>query len=190
MKNSELLGTLQFLRDAERLKDLTRTAFTTEGRPESVAAHTWRLCLMSVVLEEQFPEVDFARLVKMCIIHDLGEAIGGDIPAIEQKPGEDKSAKEREDLLQLLQPLPTHTRDQITELWDEYEAASTPEARIAKALDKLETILQHNQGKNPDDFDYNFNLDYGKQYTKGDPVIEQIRSILDRETEMRAHKSR
>ncbi len=190
MKNSELLGTLQFLRDAERLKDLTRTAFTTEGRPESVAAHTWRLCLMSVVLEEQFPEVDFARLVKMCIIHDLGEAIGGDIPAIEQKPGEDKSEKEREDLLQLLQPLPPHTQVQITELWDEYEAASTPEARIAKALDKLETILQHNQGKNPDDFDYRFNLDYGKQYTKGDPVIEQIRSILDRETEMRADKSR
>ncbi len=189
MDANELSGTLEFLRLAERLKDTTRTAFTTEGRQETVAAHTWRLCLMALVLEDHFPSVDFARLIKMCIIHDLGEAISGDIPAIEQKPEENKSDQERKDLLQLLGPLPRQLQQEITGLWDEYEGASTEEARIAKALDKLETILQHNQGKNPEDFDYRFNLGYGTKYTTGDPVIVALRQILDEETERRARES-
>lgn len=186
MQTSELEGVLEFLRSAGRLKDTLRSSWTAEGRPESVAQHTWRLCLMALVLADRYPDVDFARLVKICIVHDLGEAIGGDVPAIEQVPGESKAAQEREDLLQLLRPLPERTREEITALWDEYEAASSPEARLAKALDKLETIMQHNQGRNPADFDYRFNLEYGKRYTAGDPTIEAIRAVLDRETERRA----
>jgi putative hydrolase of HD superfamily len=141
---------------------------------------------MALVLKDGFPGVDFARLVKMCIIHDLGEAIGGDIPAIHQVPGQSKAQQERADLLQLLEPLPERLRARITDLWDEYEAAATPEARLAKALDKLETIMQHNQGRNPPDFDYAFNLGYGTRYTRGEPLIEAIRALLDQETAARA----
>jgi putative hydrolase of HD superfamily len=189
MHPSDLDGILQFLRAAEQLKNVTRTSWTSGGQRESVASHTWRLCLMALVLEKGFPGVDFARLVKICIVHDLGEAIGGDIPATEQVAGTSKAAKEREDLLQLLRPLPDSLRTEITALWDEYEAATTPEARIAKALDKLETIMQHNQGQNPRDFDYRFNLVYGRRFTVGDPLIVAIREILDRETERRAAES-
>ena len=77
----------------------------------------------------------------------------------------------------------------MVELWDEYEEAASPEAKLAKGLDKLETILQHNQGKNPPDFDYRFNLNYGKNYTAGHPLVTSIRTILDRETEVRANES-
>jgi len=190
---AHIRGILDFLRQAERLKNVTRSGFTSEGRPESVAEHTWRLCLMAMLLRESFPEVDFARLVKICIVHDLGEALGGDVPAPEQarsaaegKPA--KAADERRDLLALLEPLPEPLRAEIIELWDEYEAAKTPEARLAKALDKLETILQHTQGDNPPDFDYRFNLGYGREHTAGDPLIEAIRRILDEETERRAEE--
>lgn len=186
MNETEIGGVLQFLRAAEQLKNTHRSAWTSGGQPESVAEHTWRLCLMALLLRDSFPGVDFARLVKICIIHDLGEAISGDIPAIHQVPGESKAAAERADLLQLLEPLPERMRAEITALWDEYEAAATPEAKLAKALDKLETILQHNQGRNPPDFDYAFNLDYGKRYTAGDPLIESIRAVLDAETARRA----
>lgn len=186
MQKSELTGILDFLRQAEKLKNVTRSAWTSEGQPESVAEHTWRLCLMALLFEESFPGVDVSRLLKICIIHDLGEAIGGDIPAIDQVPGESKAEQEREDLLTLLRPLPARLQDRITALWDEYEAAETPEAKLAKALDKLETILQHNQGRNPEDFDYRFNLGYGARYTQGDPLIVALREILDRETEARA----
>ena len=186
MQSSELHGILRFLRSAEQLKNTHRSAWTSGGQPESVAEHTWRLCLMALVLRDAFPGVDFARLVKMCIIHDLGEAVRGDIPAIHQVAGASKAAEERADLLQLLQPLPERLQAEIAGLWDEYEAAASPEARLAKALDKLETIMQHNQGRNPPDFDYAFNLGYGKRFTTGDPLIEEIRALLDRETADRA----
>lgn len=190
MDAGEIGGVLEFLRAAEKLKSTHRSAWTSAGQPESVAEHTWRLCLMALVLKDAFPGVDFARLVKMCIIHDLGEAIGGDIPAIHQVPGHSKADQERADLLELLQPLPSRLQEEITGLWDEYEAAASPEAKLAKALDKLETIMQHNQGMNPPDFDYGFNLDYGKRYTSGDPLIEEIRALLDRDTAARAADSR
>ena len=70
------------------------------------------------------------------------------------------------------------------------EAAATPEARLAKALDKLETVMQHNQGQNPPGFDYAFNLGYGRKYTDGHPLIEAMRAAVDRETRARAGSDR
>lgn len=186
MTAQELGRVVEFLQAAEALKDTTRTAWTSQGRRESVAEHTWRLCLMALLLEDAFPDVDFARLVKICIVHDLGEAIGGDISATLQDAP--KAAAERRDLLTLLEPLPARLLDEIVALWDEYEGAATPEARIAKGLDKIETILQHNQGANPPDFDYSFNLDYGRRHTAGDPVIEGLRAIADEGTRRRGRE--
>ena len=195
MDGSELTGILDFLRAAERLKSTTRTGYTSAGTQESVAEHTWRLCLMAVVLAPAFPDVDFAKLVKICIIHDLGEAIHGDVSAPEQARraalgiAGGKADQERHDLLELLAPLPPARRDEIASLWDEYEAAQSAEAKLAKALDKLETIMQHNQGLNPADFDYRFNLGYGRQHTADNPLIAQVRAILDQETEARAREA-
>ena len=147
MESTDLAGVLDFLRAAEQLKVKTRSAFTSDGRAESIAEHTWRLCLMAMVLRPTFPDVDFTRVMTMCLVHDLGEAIGGDVSAPEQarRLSEDplaaKSSREREDLSTLVAPLPASMRAEICGLWDEYEAATTPEARLCKALDKLETIL-------------------------------------------------
>ena len=186
MNAADVVGILDFLRAAERLKVVTRSGYTTEGERESVAAHTWRLTLMAMLVHDEFPDVDFARLAKICIVHDLGEAIGGDVPAPLQTAGGAKADAERRDLLTLVAPLPDRLRAELVALWDEYEAAASPEARLAKALDKLETILQHTQGRNPDDFDYRFNLGYGRRYTEGHPLIEVVRRVLDEETERRA----
>ena len=187
MRPDELEGVLTFLRAAERLKTVTRSGWTSAGEPESVAEHTWRLCLMAMVLYDRAPGIDFARLLRMCLIHDLGEAIRGDVPAPAQVAGPDKAAGERADLLELTSSLPGDLRQDILELWDEYEAAQSPEARVAKGLDKLETILQHTQGRNPPDFDYTFNLGYGQRYTATDPVLAALRARLDAETARRAN---
>ena len=186
MGADELDGILAFLRAAERLKTVTRSGWTSTGEAESVAEHTWRLCLMAMVLYGRAEDIDLARLLKMCLIHDLGEAIGGDVPAPLQVAGSPKAGQERADLLSLVEPLPAAVQREILELWDEYEAASSPEAKLAKGLDKLETILQHTQGRNPDDFDYTFNLDYGQGYTAADPVLAALRSRLDEVTAQRA----
>lgn len=186
MRPDELDGVLAFLRAAERLKTVTRSGWTSAGQRESVAEHTWRLCLMAMVLYGRTPGIDLARLLKMCLVHDLGEAIGGDVPAPAQGRSPGKADRERADLLLLIEPLPEEIRREIVELWDEYEAVATAEARLAKGLDKLETILQHTQGLNPADFDYAFNLDYGRQYTGGDPLLRELRARLDEATARRA----
>jgi len=186
MELSETAAILEFLRSAEKLKNVTRSAWTSAGTPESVAEHTWRLCLMALVLSERVGPVDVGRLLKMCIVHDLGEAISGDVPAIHQDPAVPKSDAERRDLLTLVKPLPADITEEIVALWDEYEHAASAEAKIAKALDKLETIMQHNQGRNPADFDYRFNLTYGLEYTGAHEVIAAVRAVLDAETEERA----
>lgn len=186
MHSDELDGVLTFLRAAERLKTVTRSAWTSAGQAESVAEHTWRLCLMAMLLYGHAPGVDLARLLRMCLIHDLGEAIGGDVPAPAQTPESGKADRERADLLELTGSLPPTLQREIVELWDEYEAAATSEAKLAKGLDKLETILQHTQGRNPADFDYGFNLDYGRRYTGVDPLMAALRTLLDAETARRA----
>jgi putative hydrolase of HD superfamily len=80
-------------------------------------------------------------------------------------------------------------RDRFLALWDEYETAVTPEAQLAKALDKLETILQHNQGANPPGFDYAFNLDYGRKYTDVHPLLAELRAELDAVTARRSQET-
>lgn len=189
MDASEIAGLLDFLRAAEQLKSTYRSAWTSSGERESTAEHTWRLCLLALLVGGDYPDVDMGRLLQICVVHDLGEAVGGDIPAVDQDPAASKAPEERQDLARLAEPLPPRLRQRVLDLWDEYEAAETAEARLAKALDKLETILQHNQGQNPPDFDYRFNLDYGKRYTVGDALVEALRARLDRETEARARAS-
>ncbi|MGJ8868456.1 HD domain-containing protein, partial [Salmonella enterica] len=73
----------------------------------------------------------------------LGEASGGDVPAIAQDGSPDTARRERADLVTLLAPLPPALQQEFLGLWDEYDAAPSPEARAAKALDKLETLIQH-----------------------------------------------
>lgn len=190
MEKKELEGILKFLRNSEKLKNTYRSSHTSTGRTESVAEHSWRLCLLALILEKHFPKVNMSRVIKICIVHDLGEAINGDIPAPSQDNSMDKSKNERNGLLQLANSLPEDIEKELVDLWDEYETASSAEAKTAKALDKLETIIQHNQGKNPEGFDYAFNLEYGKKYTADHPIISSIREILDEETSKHVSKSK
>jgi putative hydrolase of HD superfamily len=185
---AEFQGTLAFLRAAESLKYMTRTSWTSDGSQETVAAHTWRLCLMALVLSPHFPGIDLSKLLRLCLVHDLGEAISGDISAALQASLPNKAAQERADLVQLVQPLPEGVRADLVALWDEYDAAASPEAKLAKGLDKLETILQHNQGVMPAGFDFLFNIEYGAAYTRDHPVLVALRHLMDADTRQRARE--
>ena len=185
MSPSDLQGTLTFLREAERLKSVLRSAYTSTGQQESTAEHSWRLCLMAMVFEGEFTGLDFGKVLKLCVLHDLGEALHGDIPAVQQNQNPHKSANERADLQTLMQTLPPRIADDFMSLWEDYENASSPEARIVKGLDKLETILQHNQGINPPGFDYGFKLGYGQKHMAAHPLLMQIRALFDADTRAR-----
>lgn len=178
-QSHDLYGILDFLRRTESLKSTLRTSWTHSGRHESTAEHSWRLSLFVMLIGRYFPELDPLRMLQMSIVHDLGEAINGDIPAPEQTPG--KADQEKKDLLDLLRPLPAAMRDEFFSLWEEYENAQTAEAKVVKALDKFETLLQHAQGAANARIDYGFDLQYGKKYTGGNAVFDIIRDILDNE---------
>ena len=134
---------LEILHLAERLKDTPRHCTTTNGRPESVAEHSWRVSLMASLLRHEFPDLDMDKVVNMCLIHDLGECFTGDIPAFVKTDADRKT----EDALldQWVKSLPEELSADISALYKEMEAQETAEAKLYKALDKLEALIQHNE---------------------------------------------
>jgi putative hydrolase of HD superfamily len=184
-QSARLGGVVAFVQAAEQLKDTLRSGRTAGGRRESTAEHSWRLCLMVMLFERELAGCDLLRLLKLCIVHDLGEAISGDVPAVEQRDHPDRPARERADLVTLCAPLPADLRDAVVELWDDYAGARSLEAALAKGFDKLETMLQHLAGRNEPDFDYGFNLTYGLKQTDAHPLLRQIRALVDAQTRQR-----
>ncbi|WP_152224275.1 HD domain-containing protein [Pseudomonas sp. SCB32] len=186
MRDQGIHDKLAFLRQAEKLKSVLRSAHTSTGRRESTAEHSWRLALLAMVFAEDLGDLDLCKVLQLCLIHDLGEALSGDVPAVDVQAHGNKGDSERQDLLCMTSPLAAPLRERILSLYDEYEAAATAEAQAVKALDKLETILQHTQGQNPPDFNYEFNLGYGRRYTDATPFLASLREVLDDETRKRA----
>ena len=182
---SRLTAIIDFLQAAEKLKDTLRSGITSNGRAESTAEHSWRLCLMVMLFDGELADYDRLKLLRLCIVHDLGEAISGDVPATCQSPDDGRAARERADLETLCAPLPDDLCREILGLWDGYSGGTTPEARMVKGFDKLETMLQHLIGRDAADFDYAFNLTYGTQHTVRHPLLFQIRELVDAATRER-----
>ena len=173
---------IRFIKEIENLKSVTRTAWTKTGRRESTAEHSWRLAMLLMVLREDFKDLDIDKAIKMSLVHDLGELYDGDISAKLQNDNDNKSYMEEKAMRRMLTTLPDGISEKIYDLWKEYNECCTKEAKLVKAMDKLETIVQHNQGDNPEDFDYEFNLQYGKQYFMDNEILEYMRYIIDEDT--------
>ena len=186
MQTEQLPGYIAFIEAAEGLKNTLRSGRTSAGRQESTAEHSWRLALLGLALQDELGGLDLTRILMLCLVHDLGEALHGDIPATMNHDPLAKSRQERADLAQLLAPLPEAVRSRLMGVWEEYELAATPEALFVKGLDKLETIIQHNQGCNRPGFDYHFNLAYGAAATARHPLLAALRELVDPVTRSRA----
>ena len=140
MTSRELLNILHV---AERLKDAVRHCDTSGGRRESVADHSWRLALMAFFLRDAFPDADMDKVIRMCLVHDLGEAFTGDIPSFLKTAADEQR---EEDLLSAwVRALPPPYAEEMAALYAEMAARETLEARIYKALDGLEALIQHNE---------------------------------------------
>ncbi len=140
MKPRELIT---FLSVIEKLKCNTRHSWTSSGRRESVAEHSWRLAVMAMLCADEYPELDINRVIRMCLVHDFGEAITGDIPSF-YKNGADEE-KESRAIEELLLMLPDPYTGELRALFDEMEALATPESKLFKALDNMEAVLSHNE---------------------------------------------
>lgn len=134
---------LEILHVAECLKDTPRHCTTSQGRTESVAEHSWRVSLMAFLLGSEFPDLDMDKVTRMCLIHDLGECFTGDIPTFLKT---DADRKTEDSLLgRWVRSLPKPLALEMSALYREMDAQQTGEAKLYKALDKLEALIQHNE---------------------------------------------
>ncbi|MGI5959742.1 MAG: HD domain-containing protein [Massiliimalia sp.] len=170
---------LSFLHAVEPLKYNTRHSWTSSGRQESVAEHSWRLALMAYLVKDEFPQADIDKVILMCLVHDLGEAVTGDIPAFYKE--EQHRSVERKAVHALLDPLPSPFREELSQLFQEMEAQQTVEAKLYKALDKMECLIQHNEAdiKTWLDLEYSENLVYGAQETAFSPYTQALRKEIN-----------
>ena len=133
---------LDALAAAEKLKNVTRHCDTSGGRRESVAEHCWMACLMAFLMKEEFPDADMDKVIRMLIIHDLGEAFTGDIPVFNKTAADED--REEALLYDWVRSLPKAKAEEMLALYEEMEALQTPEAKIYKAIDGMEAVVQHN----------------------------------------------
>lgn len=187
MNPKELLDILSV---AEKLKCNTRHCYTSSGRHESVAEHSWRISLMAMLIGDEFPEADMNKVIRMCMIHDLGEAFTGDVPAF-WKTGADEE-KEESVLNAWVDTMPEPARSEFAALYAEMNALETLEAKIYKALDKLEAIIQHNESDISTwlPLEYDLQLTYGSDNMKFSPYIQALRAQIDGWTRKKIEESK
>lgn len=144
MKKQKIDNYLEFLEKAQKLKNTLRHSWTEDShRQESVAEHSWHMSLMAVVFSpELVKKVNLTKVLKMISVHDLGEAITGDIPAFSPNHST-KHGEEKEAIKKIAAGLPSVPNKEIVSLYEEYEAKQTAEALFTKMLDVLDVIFQH-----------------------------------------------
>lgn len=146
MKSAKRLGTqLDFLREIDKLKGIERRTYLNDGsRHENSAEHSWHLALMAVVLQEHAAEtVDLAKVIRMLLVHDIVEIDAGDTFCYDELGNRDKEEREQKAADRIFNLLPDDQSAEVRALWDEFEERSTPEARFATALDRMQPLL-HN----------------------------------------------
>ncbi|HOO28182.1 MAG TPA: HD domain-containing protein [Lachnospiraceae bacterium] len=180
---------LIFLGKIEKLKSNTRHSYTADGTHEVVASHTWRLAVMAMLLEREFPALDMDKVIRMCLIHDWGEAVTGDIPSFDK-------TKEHEDIETqavegLIRTLPKELYQDMAVLFEEMDALETPEARFYKALDKLEAVISHNESDISTwiPIEYDLQMTAATEEVKGFPFLEQLREQMKQDTKEKIAKA-
>ncbi|MEG0136039.1 MAG: HD domain-containing protein [Cetobacterium sp.] len=167
---------------AERLKDTTRHCYTAKGRHESVAEHSWMMTLMAFFIRDEFPTVDMDKVIRMCIIHDLGECFTGDIPTFDKNQNHEKIEKIL--LNNWVSSLPEKYSMEMKELYKEMEERETIEAKIYKSIDSLEALVQHNISDLstwiPKEFD--LNMTYADDKVAFSDYLKLLREVIREDT--------
>ena len=143
---SEIQTLLDFLALTERLKTELRHSWLSDGRQESVAEHCWQMALMAMLVHPRLERpVDLGKTLRMILTHDLVEALTGDVPVFDRSERKTlKPEREQAAIAEIRARLGDPVGTEIHDLWQEFEAKRTPEARLATALDHLEVQIQHN----------------------------------------------
>lgn len=133
---------MEFLIEVDKLKQITRQSYLTDGsRKENDAEHSWHLAMMCVLLSEHANEsFDVLKTITMVLIHDIVEIDAGDTYAYDEKGNQSKAEREQKAADRLFSILPQDQGEYFMELWREFEECKTPEARFAAAVDRFQPM--------------------------------------------------
>lgn len=139
----DIESAIEFLKEIEKFKTCERVCQTTSiGRAESDAEHSWHLAAFLILLENEFADIDFAKVLKMALIHDLPEIYAGDTNPYRGDTTH-KEENEKKAAEQLFSILPESASKSFLSLFHEYLAQETPESKIVKSADKLMPLIQN-----------------------------------------------
>ncbi len=135
---------INFILEIDKLKKIYRQSLITDGsREENDAEHSWHLAVMAIILCEYAnePRLDILRVIKMVLIHDIVEIDAGDTFIYDIEGNRSKEEREKEAASRIFGLLPDDQQQEMIQLWKEFEARETPEAKFAAVLDRLEPVL-------------------------------------------------
>ena len=165
--NDRLSKQLEFSLEIDKEKNIFRqTHLSGHGRNENDAEHAWHMAIMSYILREYAnEEVDIARVMLMCLIHDIVEIDAGDTYAYDEDGKKTQADREEAAKQRIFSMLPDDQRDELTALFDEFEAGETAEARYARAMDNLQPLILNdsNDGGDWREHDVKAEQVYGRQ---------------------------
>jgi putative hydrolase of HD superfamily len=179
----EIDSIINFLKEIEKFKTCERVCQTTSiGRAESDAEHSWHLAIFLILLENEFESIDFGKLLKMALIHDLPEIYAGDTNPY-RGDTDDKEEKEKNAAVKLFSMLPESASKSLYSLFDEYINQKSVESRIVKSADKLMPLIQnlctneHHSSYRKLNVEYQEVLEYMNKYFSGG-VLEKFYNNL------------
>lgn len=179
MFSKELLQQLDFIKEIDKIKYIQRkTKLFNSDKNENDAEHSWHLAMMTIVLAEHSNEpIDVLKVIKMVLIHDVVEIDAGDIFIYDENKSHSNTEEERVAANRIFGLLPKRQSDELISIWEEFEAGETKEAKFARAMDRLEPLLQNvsNDGGTWKEF----GVSYSKVYEKKQVIAEGSKLIWD-----------
>ena len=151
MNTERLTRQIAFILEVDRLKSILRRSYLlNETRHENSAEHSWHLAIMALVLSEHAnAEVNTLQVLKMLLVHDIVEIDSGDTYIYDAAGNDTKAERENAAARRIFGLLPQDQQTELTQLWQEFEARESPEAKFAAALDRLMPLLHnfHTEGR-------------------------------------------
>ena len=169
---SNLNNTVDFIKEIEKLKSVTRFNRTLDGRFENSAEHSWQSEIASIVLQDYYPEkLNMEKVISMLLIHDLGEIYAGDTWVFDDKKKIHSHDRELESIKKTMSILPEEKYLNMKKSWLEFEKGQSAEARYARVIDALVPLINHLEVSecdyNPDNISSDMVLEK-KKFIKGE----------------------
>ncbi|WP_026629038.1 HD domain-containing protein [Dyadobacter alkalitolerans] len=177
METSSLLKQIEFIKEVDKLKYILRkTKLFNSDRNENDAEHSWHLSLMAIILAGHAnSDIDLLRVVKMLLIHDIVEIDAGDTFIYDTQKNHTNTDEERLAANRIFGLLPEEQATELIAIWEEFEEGQTHEAKFARAMDRLEPLLQ-NTSNNGGTW-AEFGVSYEKVYAKKQVIQQGSESI-------------